>query len=525
MIKNIETIKKQIESAVVVYRSGDLAKAEMLTKKLIEQHPKSPFLYNLLGMILTGQEKIEHAIILYEKSISTDPNFAMAYNNLGLLYNEHKSNTKKAEHLYKKAISLNPKLSEPYNNLGALRNAESRYKEAIDYYKKAISLNPKFSQPHHNIGNVYLTTGNFVEAKKSFKESLKLDPNHSNSHRSLSRLTKYRSDTDENFKELINTYYRINISDTENKTNLGFALGKAYEDIKNFDKSFTYYIEANTIYRKKINFSLKLEKEKFQEIKNTFHIKLYEKYQNTGSKDQSVIFILGMPRSGTTLLEQILSNHPKIFGGDEQEFIPELLQKKFGNHQLRLFFEEIVNFDESDFKVIGEEYINKIKNISNNSEKSTDKLPENFLWIGFIKLILPYAKIIHCTRRPEDICLSLFKNHFPSGKIKYSYDLKEIVEYYNLYNDLMKHWYGLFPNFILNVKYENLISNTENEVKNLLRFCNLDWNDNCLNFYNNKRPIKTASDIQARNKIYKSSMNSWEKYEKYLKDYFKKLAH
>ena len=521
----MEKLKKEIQSIVDLYKSRDLSKAELLCKKLIEANPKVEFLYNLLGLILVGQGKIETAIEYYNKAIKINSNFAMPYNNLGLLYVNHKFDYKKAENFYKKSISLDPKILEAQNNLGSLYNTLNKFEEAISCYKKAILINPKIGYIHHNLANVYLAIGNFTEAKKHFKESVKLNPNYSNSHRSLSRLTKYRSDTDENFKELINTYYRINISDTENKTNLGFALGKAYEDIENFDKSFTYYIEANTIYRKKINFSLKLEKEKFQEIKNTFHQKLYEKYQNVGSKDHSVIFILGMPRSGTTLLEQILSNHPKIFGGDEQEFIPKLLQKKFGDHQLRLFFEGIVNFDESDFKVIGEEYINKMRNISNNSEKSTDKLPENFLWIGFIKLILPYAKIIHCSRRPEDICLSLFKNHFRSGKIKYSYDLKEIVEYYNLYNDLMKHWYNLFPNSILNVKYENLISNTENEVKNLLRSCNLDWNDNCLNFYNNKRPIKTASDIQARNKMYKSSMNSWEKYEKYLKDYFKKLAH
>ena len=184
---------------------------------------------------------------------------------------------------------------------------------------------------------------------------------------------------------------------------------KRYEKIYNYPLSKSYFTEI-------------LSKEKFSEIKSTFHPKLYEKYKKSGSTDKSSIFILGMPRSGTTLLEQILSNHSKIFGADEQEFIPKLLQKKFGNHKLSLFFENIVPFDEKDLKNQGDEYIKKMKEISNDSERFTDKLPENFLWIGYIKLILPHSKIIHCYRNPEDICLSIFKNHFPSGKIKYSYD-------------------------------------------------------------------------------------------------------
>ena len=164
-----------------------------------------------------------------------------------------------------------------------------------------------------------------------------------------------------------------------------------------------------------------------------------------------------------------------------------------------------------------------MKKISNNSEKATDKMPENFYWIGFIKLILPKSKIIHCYRNSRDNCLSLFKNHFPGGKINYSYNLNHIVEYYNLYNDLMNYWNNLFPDFIFNLKYENLISNTEDEIHSILKFCNLEWNKNCIEFHNNKRVVKTASDIQARNKIYKSSINSWKKYEKYLNSYFNKL--
>ena len=150
-------------------------------------------------------------------------------------------------------------------------------------------------------------------------------------------------------------------------------------------------------------------------------------------------------------------------------------------------------------------------------------MPENFFWIGFIKLILPNSKIIHCYRNSKDNCLSIYKNHFPGGKINYSYNLDKIVDYYNLYLDLMIHWNHLLPDFIYNLKYENLISKQDKEIRNLLNFCNLDWNEACLNSHENKRIVKTASDVQARNKMNNSSINSWMNYEKYLSKSFTKL--
>ena len=164
-----------------------------------------------------------------------------------------------------------------------------------------------------------------------------------------------------------------------------------------------------------------------------------------------------------------------------------------------------------------------MKIISNNAAITTDKMPENFYWVGFIKLILPKSKVIHCYRNSKDNCFSLYKNHFPKSKINYSYNLNYIVEYYNDYFDLMNFWNKSLSDFVFNIKYENLIYNLKDEISNLLKFCNLDWNDKCLNFHTNKRVIKTASDIQARSKIYTNSINSWKKYETYLEKYFNKL--
>ena len=251
---------------------------------------------------------------------------------------------------------------------------------------------------------------------------------------------------------------------------------------------------------------------------------MLNKYKNYGCEDSSAIFIVGMPRSGTTLIEQILSSHPDVFGGDELDLIPDLINKNFGKRNPSIFFQGVAEFDMKNLKKIGLEYIKNIKEKSKGSKKITDKLPVNFLNIGFIKLILPNAKIVHCYRNSQDNCFSIYKNLFTSGKITFAYDLNEIIEYYQLYKNLMNYWNDIFHDKIYNIKYENLVNNTNVNINNLLKYCNLSFNDKCLNFHNNKRKINTASDVQARNKIYKSSIESWKKYENQLNKYFKNLA-
>ncbi len=519
----MEKLKKSIALAVEAYKAGNLSKASEDAKKLIIANPKVVFLYNFLGLISAEQKKIDAALKYYNDGINLDPNFALLYNNLGLLYANNKKNPLKAEALYKKSISLDKTIPEPYNNLGSLYKSLDKFKESIYCYKKAISINDNFAHFYHNLGNVYVTVGNFLEAKKYFKIAINKDPNYSNSHRTLSRLIKY-TEEEEHIFQMNEVYKSLKPDDVENRVNICFGLGKANEDIKEYKKSFAFYKEANETQRKKINFSIESVKKIMLEIKECFNEKIYEKYNECGYLERSPIFILGMPRSGTTLVEQIISNHPDAFGCDEQFFIPDIINKNLKNHTMNLFSADGIQFDKNNLKLFGKHYVNKIENISKQKIRTTDKLPENFFWIGFIKLILPNSKIIHCTRNSKDNCLSIYKNHFPSGNINYAYKLNEIVEYYNLYDDLINHWNVTLPKFIYNLKYENLISNPNTEIKKLINFCDLQWNDDCLNFHKNKRAIRTASDVQARSKLYGSSIDSWKNYEKFLSSFFEKLT-
>ena len=515
-------LKKKIQAIVDIYMSGDSFKAEALCKDIMLKEPKIVFLHNLLGLIYVAQKKIILAIKSYEKGLEIDPKNSLIYNNLGLLFSHDLPDNKKAEEYFKKSILLNPNMPEAYNNLGSLYKSIDKPDEAIKYFNKSIEVNKEFFQAYHNLGTVYKSTGEFNKAKDNIKKAIKIYPKHTNSHRTLSGLIKYSKD-EVHLGQLEKLFLEINDKDIENKTNIAFSLGKAYEDIKDYSKSFNYYNQGNNFYKKIINYSINDDKNIFKNTKNTFNKKLFDNFKNNGSDDDSVIFILGMPRSGSTLVEQILSNHKQVFGCGELDLINEIIFKKFGNNNLNIFFENIVDFNKKEFFNLGNEYVKKIKKISKNSIKATDKLPINFFWIGMIKLILPNSKIIHCFRDPKDNCFSIYKNHFPKGKINYSYDLESIVEYYNLYTDLMKYWNNLFPGSIFNIKYEELVNETKDEVRSMLNFCNLEWDNNCLNFYNSKRIIKTASDVQVRNKIYSSSINLWKNYKNNLEIYFNKL--
>ena len=184
---------------------------------------------------------------------------------------------------------------------------------------------------------------------------------------------------------------------------------------------------------------------------------------------------------------------------------------------------DLVNIEKKNLKKIAQEYINNLKKISDKSERVTDKLPINFKWIGLIKLLLPNSKIIHCSRNPKDTCLSIFKTYFTNTKLNFAYNLNELSLFYNLYRNLMNHWISIWPNSIIDIKYEKIIEDPEKQIRYLVKSCNLEWNDNCLKFYDNIRAVKTASDTQVRKKIYNDAVGAWKNYENNLKDFFQKL--
>ena len=509
----MDDIKSKVQFVANLYKSKKLFEAEKEAKKLLRENPNIVFVYNILGLVLAELKKFDEAISCFERGLKINPeniDNALIYNNLGSIY-FHRDNFFEAELCFKKSLEVNVKNLEAMNNLGNLYIKLSNYKDGIDRYKKAISINPNFFPSHYNLGIANKNIGNFDEAKIHLEKTINIKKDFFSAHRSLSEIIKYEKDN--NHLKVLNEIYYNNKIPKEKKIEIVFSLAKANNDLKDFGKAFQYYKEANDLRKKQVIFSKEEVEYEFNSIKKIFNKDFVNK-MNIKNSDSSIIFIIGMPRSGTTLVEQILSSHSEVYGGDELNTLPELIEKNFP---------QINNFSNTsgeDLAIIFHEYLSHLKKISKNSKVITDKLPINFKWIGLIKSIYPNCKVINCKRNSKDTCFSIFKNYFTNRKLNFAYNLNDIVYFYNLYSKLMLHWNKEFPGFVTNIVYENLVNNPISEIKNLVKSVDLKWDEKCLKFYENSRPIKTASDTQARTKIYSKSINSWKNYETHLKDFF-----
>ena len=511
--------EKEAQIILNYFKAQDYITAEVKAKKLIKKFPNFQAVYNLLGLCLQSQKKFLEAIKYYKIAIQNNPNFFVAINNLGLTYH-NMYDLKNAQHYYERAIEINPKFTHPISNLGNIKKELNNYEEAIKCYKLALSIDNKLYIVLHNLGMAYQALGKFEESKKYFESVLKNNPKFTRADRSLSMSLKY----DINNPHLKSMENKIKDQSLNNfqKIELYFGLGKAYEDIKNYKKSFENYKLGNKIKRDTIKYQINDDVKLFENIKNSFSNINFQNLENVGNKSNKMIFILGMPRSGTTMVEQIIANHKNVYGAGELRDLTQIIKENFLVNDKIKFPEKFNIKDQNFFSNMGTKYLENLDRYNTNKNHITDKAPLNFKWIGLIKLILPKSKIIHCTRDPKDICLSLFKNFF-EGELNFSYSLEEAGKYYKLYQNLMEFWKQLLPDFIYDISYEKLVENQEPESRKLLDFCNLDWDKNCLTFYKNKRGIVTASFAQARKPIYKNSVKSWQKYKGELLPLFNTL--
>ena len=408
--------------------------------------------------------------------------------------------------------------AEEYLKLGNFLREKGEYNEAIKNFKKAIKLNPGNPQAYNNLGVVFVMLGQKKLATTNFKKAISISENFTTAYYNLSISENFSSKNSDLFK--MESIYLKNKIKTEDKINLSFSLGKIYEDLKEYEKAFNYFLEGNTALRKTFNYSIDEDRKFFKNLKNSFNNNTLNELIKIKNNDKSPIFIVGLPRSGTTLVEQILSSHSSVFGLGEVSHLQDLITKYF-NPQNNTENENEKSYLERNCKIISEKYLMKVKEKSSNSIRFTDKFPYNFKWIGLIKILFPKSKIIHCKREKRDNCFSIFKTKFFNINYnKWSYDIREIIAYFEIYSELMNHWKQIFPNFIYDISYENLINDNVDESKKLAKFCDLKWEDALLKFYENDRAVKTASLLQVRKPIYKSSVNLWKNFEKQLKKYF-----
>ena len=479
------------------------------TKKLILKK-KHQVLFNILSLAFQSKGEFKKSIEIMEEGLQKNPKNIYFLNNIGISY--HKlDHFSEAENYFLRGLDVDPNYINIINNLGNLKKDLNQSEEAIKYYNRSLLIKDNLLETHINLSAMYQSTGQFEKSEKHLNKALEINPMYTEADRMLTQNITYDS-SNIHFKSILDKISDPTLNNNQ-KLQLHFALGKCYEDIKDYKKSFINYSEANFFSKLITKYNINNDKSEFKKIKNIF-----TNHNSTPIKKnkRKIIFILGMPRSGTSLVEQIISSHHNVFGGGELNFISKLFDQYFLNSKSFMNFNEFPNLEDI-LKNSQEDYLKKISSLDNSQKVFTDKAPLNFKYIGFINSILPNSKIINCNRNPIDICWSNFKNYF-SGKLHFTNNLVDLAEYYNLYQNLIEFWKKDFSKNIYDINYDNLVNDSENEIKKLLKFCELDWDPNCLKHENNPRSIKTVSYNQARKPIYKTATKSSDKYKEYLNE-------
>ena len=486
--------------------------------KAVSLNPSYLDARNNLGNVYLAQGRSQEAIACFEKVLKQNPDYQGAYVNLATAYSSLERYDEAIASL-EKVISLNPNLAEAHNNLGTTLDDLGRDAEALAAYNRAIEINPGYVEAIFSLGFLQMKLGKMDEARAAFRKAIAIRPGFAMAHRLLAFMKKHETHDDE-MRVMEHIFSNPNCTDDQ-KMNVAFGLGKAYAEIGEHKKSFEYYLAGNDLRRKEVAYSTTQETQRFERICQFFNKDYCAGYDTASDMGKGQIFILGMPRSGTTLVEQILASHSEVYGAGEQSYIQKIC-KEIENRTGRSYPESLSEIEDSDFLELGENYINRLRRYSPDSPFITDKMPANFQYIGFIKKALPAAKIVHVTRNPVDTCFSIFTTFF-QGSIPYSYNQRELGEYYCLYKALMSHWHTVLPGVIHDISYETLLDEPEAETRRLLDYCGLTFEDACLNFHTTKRTVRTASAQQVRMPIYKSSVERWRHNEAQLSDLIEAL--
>ena len=407
------------------------------------------------------------------------------------------------------------------SNFHSLISSANKYKLKNDYYsalkiyEQALSLNKKNIDLMYEIASIHRSLGNLKKAKQFFLKIINKEPANTKSHRMLSTLFDYKFE-DEHLNIMLKLFNSKKLNNAE-LIDLEFALGKAYEDKEDYELSFEHFKNANDKKYEMTGSNIENLEKHFLQILETFQKINFNMAPSKIIDNKKLIFICGMPRSGTTLVEQIISKHHEVYGANELNILLKTIRNNF-LIDFKLDQSKIIENINNQKNIIYDAYQEMILNFKISEKYVTDKANENFKWIGIIKLFLPNSIIIHCERNRADTCFSIFKNNFNSKNMNWSSKPEHITRYYNLYEKIMNFWKQECRDFYYDISYEKLIKNSEKEIKNLVKICSLKWDDNCLKFYeNNKTYIKTTSAVQARMPIYSKSIGNYLNFKDFVK--------
>ena len=549
---DIKPSQEELDEVMKLYASSQIKEALILVNKLIIKYPNESLLFNISGACYSAIGPDKSAIDCFLKAIQLKPDYAEAYYNLGVAYHKidmldealesydnaikskqaypiahnnlgiiflNKDKINSAIKCFEWAIAYDSNYAEAHNNLGSALQKIKKFEEAKKEFEIAISLNSNYAQAFHNLGILSEIINLPEEALSNYERAVENNQDFAEAYRNLSKVKTFKAN-DKQIPEMYSLYSRseLNLSD---KARICFALAKANKDLGRQKEFFKFLNEGNLLRKKELNYSFDQSKNFHTTIMNLFKSSQpILKNSSNSNSDKKPIFIVGMPRSGTSLVEQIISSHNAVHGAGELLNFRNILTPILENHLSK----EAESFLEEDFILIREQYLNFLANLNTKEKIITDKMPMNFRLIGFILSTIPEAKIIHLKRDPIATCWSNYNHYFTAGN-GFSFDQVDLSKFYALYIELMNFWHELFPGKIYDLSYEKLTINQESETKKLLKYCCLEWDEECLNFHNNKRGVLTASSAQVRRKMYQGSSEAWKKHQKFLKPLIEGLNH
>ena len=494
--KNIKLSKEQIiNQAIQLHMQGNILEATKYYQHIINKGWNNPRVFTNYGIIIRNIGNLKEAELLFRKAIELNPSLANAHSNLGNILRDL-GNLKEAEICQRKAIELNPSLANAHSNLGSIQSILGNLKEAEISFRKAIELNPNLAESHSNLGDVLINLGNLKEAEISFCKAIELNPNLAKAYYSLSKI-KY-SDEKKMWQDLLFSESILSKKSKKEQVSIYFARANILHKEKKYKKSSKYLKLANNlkldITTSKPNYLIDKSKALLIESdKQKINKKADKNYYES-------IFIVGMPRSGSTLVESILSISNNVYDLGEINFLEETFIEYKNSKQ-------DINFAELYFKKINQKTKLKI---------TTNKYLYNYQYAGIISNQIPNAKIIHCFRNPLDNILSIYRANFKLGN-EYSSCLVDCARIYLDQENVMTKYKHRFPSRIYELNYDSLVKNPNQEIKSLISWLGWEWNDSYLSPHLNTRSISTASKIQVRSPINSKSIGGWKKYKEMLK--------
>ncbi len=504
--------RKELVKALEHHHAGELGKAENIYRDILRKDPTNVNATRLLGTIAgeTGKHKL--AARMLRNTVKLEPEFYGAWIDLVRALME----LDELEECYdaiQRAIELRPELAQPRMLLGNLMNKSGRFAEAAEAFKLALEKQPDHGGSLAGLGHSLKTIGRQDEAIETYRNCIRAYPAFGEAYWALANLKTFRFSDDEIaiMEEKVENEALLD----ETRVNFNYSLGKAYEDRGDFDRAFYRYDQGARLRRPHESYDPVQTETVHDQIVATFTPELLRENAGNGYPDDAPIFIVGLPRSGSTLIEQILASHSQVDGTHELPDLPKVIREINQQRPEGDVYPDALRHYGEALADLGKQYIESTQRYRAGKPYFTDKMPNNFASIGLIALILPDAKIVNARRHPLDSCMGSYKQLFYKGQ-SFTYDLVELGEYYLEYQRLMDHWHALLPGKVLDVHYEQMVADQENQTRRLLEHCGLSWEDRCLRFYETDRAVITASSEQVRQPIYAKSVHSWRRFEGHL---------